>query len=339
MRPIGIIEGRGTGGEVAAIFREAVRSIAGEVPFLSFRERFGYSPNTYSSSGRGYDARREARDIERFFRDCRTRTAGVFRTAVNAETLYIVRRRVRKLKLVVLPVGPSRLLFIRDHLQGYYANETASCGRGRIRASIGYTEKNFRVLAGFVKDAVSSRRFKDYDLLFIYKFHLFGLELQRMIREAVRRSGLAVPGALRILQPDTALHTLLGGPLKRDAVVVAGNEIGDVLLETLLHHHRLGTKETFYNLNVAFVDRKRRLETLQTMHGSADDIAGKGLLNPIATLRAAAYASEKWLGVSRARERMERAIRGAVRAGFVTRDMGGRRTTSRVTGFVLSRWA
>ncbi len=33
------------------------------------------------------------------------------------------------------------------------------------------------------------------------------------------------------------------------------------------------------------------------MHGSADNIAGKGIVNPIATLKLSAYALEKWLKV------------------------------------------
>jgi isocitrate/isopropylmalate dehydrogenase len=72
------------------------------------------------------------------------------------------------------------------------------------------------------------------------------------------------------------------------------------------------------------------------MHGSADNIAGKGLLNPIATLRAAAYAAENWLGVPRATGRMEGAIKKAVGKKYVTSDMGGSRTTDQVTDFILS---
>lgn len=358
-RTVGIIEGQGTGREVVSIFKRTLDFFADkekkdDVRFLSFNDEFGYRPHSYLSLEKLYRGKsdlfveklvaKETRDLESFYKECHKKTVGLFRTAVNAEALYYVRRDIKKIKLVVLPLGlkdgPERIIFIRDQLQGYYTNDKVVYGKGSAKISLSYTDENFRTIADFVKEVVSRDRIRGFDLFFLYKFHLFGLRLQKMIEKAVKSSGLTIRGDFDIFQPDTALHILLG-KLKhwsgqKDVIIVAGNEIGDVLLESLIHYYGLGTKETSCNLNMAFVDEKKRLEVLQTMHGSADDIAGKGLLNPIATLRAGAYASENWLGVPRATVRMDLAIKKAVRSKYVTRDMDGTRTTDQVTDFILS---
>jgi isocitrate/isopropylmalate dehydrogenase len=104
----------------------------------------------------------------------------------------------------------------------------------------------------------------------------------------------------------------------------------------LIHYYNLGTKETFFTSN--FVLGKKGIEALQTMHGSADDIAGKGIINPIATLKLSAYALENWLEVPNAVERMEKAIKKAIKNRVTAKDMGGNKTTMEVVDYILSIW-
>jgi len=360
-RAVGIIEGSGTGEEVAEVFRQTLIEICrsesiAPPDFLSFHEEFGYTPSSYASvrSRSPAPTRPELRselertrsDLERYYRKCRGRTAGIFRAAINAEPLYQLRVDVREVKCVVLPVDIQgrkiRIIFVRDHLQGFYANKTVEADGQTISATLNYSAENFHSLARFVAETLHRLGVTEQRLLFIYKFHLFGLVLEGMIRDAVDAAGLSGANAFDLVQPDTGMHILLGGLSDysegRDIVLVAGNEIGDVLLEALFHYYRLGTKETIYNLNLAFFDTDNKIEVLQTMHGSADDIAGKGLLNPFATLRAAAYALEKWLGVPHAIARMEHALDETVTARRVTRDMGGGATTQQVLQSVLAAW-
>lgn len=167
------------------------------------------------------------------------------------------------------------------------------------------------------------------------------MELQKIIEDSVKQVGLESPKDIDILQPDTVMHKLLGELPKlkdKDIVVVASNEIGDVLLEALIHYYKIANKETFFTLNVAFVDKNNPLEVVQTMHGSADDIVGQQLLNPIATIRAAGYALEKWLGVPDAIGRTEKAISKAIKNKIMTRDMGGKSKTDDVVNFILNNW-
>jgi isocitrate dehydrogenase (NAD+) len=69
----------------------------------------------------------------------------------------------------------------------------------------------------------------------------------------------------------------------------------------------------------------------EAVHGSAPDIAGKGLANPIALVRSAALLLEH-IGQRHAAERIERAVRRTLekRVGL-TRDLGGDGTTATIT--------
>ena len=67
------------------------------------------------------------------------------------------------------------------------------------------------------------------------------------------------------------------------------------------------------------------------VHGSAPDIAGKGLANPIALVRSAAMLLEH-IGHRPAAERIERSVVKTLQAGIgLTRDLGGDGTTATIT--------
>jgi tartrate dehydrogenase/decarboxylase/D-malate dehydrogenase len=73
----------------------------------------------------------------------------------------------------------------------------------------------------------------------------------------------------------------------------------------------------------------------EPIHGSAPDIAGKGIANPLATIRAGAMMLD-WLGESHAARSVDRAIESVLAAGAVrTPDLGGTATTGEVTAAVI----
>jgi isocitrate dehydrogenase (NAD+) len=74
-----------------------------------------------------------------------------------------------------------------------------------------------------------------------------------------------------------------------------------------------------------------RFAVFEAVHGSAPDIAGKGLANPIAVVRSAAMMLEH-VGHRDAAERIERAVVATLekRVGL-TRDLGGDGTTASIT--------
>ena len=82
---------------------------------------------------------------------------------------------------------------------------------------------------------------------------------------------------------------------------------------------------------------KRFPSMFEPVHGSAPDIAGKGIANPIATLWTASMMLD-FLGEGAAAAALLDAIEAVTAEGRVlTPDLGGRATTADVTGAVLER--
>jgi 3-isopropylmalate dehydrogenase len=82
-----------------------------------------------------------------------------------------------------------------------------------------------------------------------------------------------------------------------------------------------------------------RYAVFQPSHGSAPDIAGKGIANPVATILSAAMMLD-WLGHPECR-RGAQMIRKSIHAVFAdplarTREMGGRLSTTEMTETILS---
>jgi isocitrate dehydrogenase (NAD+) len=74
----------------------------------------------------------------------------------------------------------------------------------------------------------------------------------------------------------------------------------------------------------------------EAVHGSAPDLAGKGLANPIAMIFSAALLLEH-IGQARAARRIEEAVRRTLEAGSgLTRDLGGDGTTASLTEQIIA---
>lgn len=74
-----------------------------------------------------------------------------------------------------------------------------------------------------------------------------------------------------------------------------------------------------------------RYAVFEAVHGSAPDIAGKGLANPIAVIRSAGLLLEH-IGQGRTAQRIELAVRRTLERGEgLTRDLGGSGTTASLT--------
>jgi 3-isopropylmalate dehydrogenase len=74
----------------------------------------------------------------------------------------------------------------------------------------------------------------------------------------------------------------------------------------------------------------------EPVHGSAPDIAGKGIVNPVAMLLTTALMLRE-LGGEEHAARLERAVEASVQAGRTTRDLGGSLSTREVTEDILAR--
>ncbi|HRN75125.1 3-isopropylmalate dehydrogenase [Ottowia sp.] len=119
---------------------------------------------------------------------------------------------------------------------------------------------------------------------------------------------------------DNAAMQLVKEPKKFD-VVVTGNMFGDILSdEAAMLTGSIGMLPSA-SLN----DKKQGL--YEPSHGSAPDIAGKGLANPLATILSAAMMLRFSLGQPEAADRIEAAVKKVLAQGLRTPDIWNEGTT------------
>lgn len=114
-------------------------------------------------------------------------------------------------------------------------------------------------------------------------------------------------------------------------VVVASNLFADILSD--LGGALVGSLGVAASANLD--PERRRPSMFEPVHGSAPDIAGKGIANPIGAIASAALMLEH-LGLKAEAERVERAIEATTAAGVLTPDVGGASTTREVGDEVLA---
>jgi tartrate dehydrogenase/decarboxylase/D-malate dehydrogenase len=90
----------------------------------------------------------------------------------------------------------------------------------------------------------------------------------------------------------------------------------------------------------ANLDPLRRFPSMfEPVHGSAPDIAGKGVVNPLATILSAGMMLDH-LGMGEAARELESAVARVLAVGEVrTPDIGGHSSTEQVTEAVLEQLA
>jgi len=130
---------------------------------------------------------------------------------------------------------------------------------------------------------------------------------------------------------DALLARLVREPARFD-VIVGSNLFGDLLTD--LSAALMGSIGIAPSANIDPTGTNPSL--FEPVHGSAPDIAGKGIANPIGQVWTAAVML-RHLGFQAAHDRIEAAIGGIIEAGELTPDMGGTLTTAQVGQRLLAR--
>lgn len=115
-------------------------------------------------------------------------------------------------------------------------------------------------------------------------------------------------------------------------VIVASNLFGDILSD--LGAAIIGGLGLAPSANIN--PERTAPSMFEPVHGSAPDIAGKGIANPIAQILSGA-AMLDWLGEPAAAAAIRNAVDAAVASGARTPDLGGTLTTSQMTDAIISR--
>ena len=141
------------------------------------------------------------------------------------------------------------------------------------------------------------------------------LETSQLWKEVMTRIGKEYPDVeLSHMYVDNAAMQLVKAPKAFD-VVVTGNLFGDILSdEAAMLTGSIGM------LPSASLDKNNK-GLYEPSHGSAPDIAGKGVANPLATILSAAMMLRYSLGKAEQADRIEQAVQKVLAQGYRTGDI------------------
>jgi 3-isopropylmalate dehydrogenase len=233
------------------------------------------------------------------------------------------------------------LVIMRENTQGFYADRNTYAGTGEymptadVAVAMGvFTRPAIERIARAAYELARRRRNR---VTIVHKANVLQLSFGLF-----KRVCLEVAEAYPDVEVDDFHIDAMTVHLLRRAsafdVVVTENMLGDILSD--MAGELAGSLGIAPSLN-ASDDRAMA----QAAHGSAPDIAGKGLANPIAMILSAGMLLD-WLGTryrdARATDaavRVEDGVRAAVRGGVSTRDLGGTASTDEFTDAVVERIA
>jgi len=226
------------------------------------------------------------------------------------------------------PLRPERiegtdLLVVRELTGGIYFGE-----RGRREAdafdtciySVGEIERIARAGFGAARSRVTS----------VDKANV--LETSRLWREVVQRvhSDEFPHVTLEHMLVDNAAMQLVAAPRHFD-VLLTENMFGDILSdEAAMISGSIGM------LPSASLGERGAPGVFEPVHGSAPDIAGTGVANPLAMILSAALMLRHGLSLPGEAATVESAVDRALAAGLRTADLGGSATTEEATRAVSS---
>ncbi|CCG04234.1 isocitrate/isopropylmalate dehydrogenase family protein [Blastococcus saxobsidens] len=255
--------------------------------------------------------------------------------------LYANIRPARGLEGGTAIAPDTDLVIVRENTEGFYADRNTYAGSGEfmpapdVAIAMGvFTRPKIERIARVAFELARRRRNR---LTIVHKANVLQLTSGLFKRVCLDMAEGYPDVAVDDLHIDAMTVHLLRRAGTFD-VVVAENMFGDILSD--LTGELAGSLGIAPSLN-ASDDRAMA----QAAHGSAPDIAGTGLANPIAMILSSGMLLD-WLGtrfgddrVADAAVRIEAGVRTAVRDGVSTPDLGGTASTGEFADAVVERIA
>ncbi len=199
------------------------------------------------------------------------------------------------------------ILIVRENTEGLYSGieeigedrattlrvVTRKGTRRIVRAALRETKKRHHLTIGHKANVLKSDVF--FRSICVEEAVAAGVEWKERYIDALALDLLLHPAAY-----DVVVTTNIFGDILSDVASYLVGGLGLVPSANIGDHHAL----------------------FEPVHGSAPDIAGRNLANPIATLRSGAMLLD-YLGDSASAAQLETAIRAVISRGICTLDMGG----------------
>jgi 3-isopropylmalate dehydrogenase len=160
------------------------------------------------------------------------------------------------------------------------------------------------------------------------------LETSRLWREVVRELHVREFGEIELehVLVDNAAMQLVSNPSRFD-VIVTENMFGDILSDEAAM--LTGSLGMLPSASLGGAGGEHTPGVFEPVHGSAPDIAGRGVANPLAMFLSAALMLRHGFGMDREAAAVESAVNSALADGLRTADLGGGATTAQATQAVL----
>ncbi len=201
------------------------------------------------------------------------------------------------------------LMVVRELTGGIYFGEPRALEEDRAYNTMVYSKEEIRKIAKIAFEIAMKRNKK---VCSVDKANV--LEVSQLWREVVEDEAKNFPEvSLSHMYVDNAAMQLIRDPRQFD-VILTGNIFGDILSDEasmvsgsigLLPSASLGGKVGLY----------------EPIHGSAPDIAGQGIANPIATILSAGMMLRYALGEPEAALKIENAVQKVLNEGYRTKDL------------------
>jgi tartrate dehydrogenase/decarboxylase/D-malate dehydrogenase len=245
--------------------------------------------------------------------------------------LYVNVRPIRLLPGISSPLrdkGPEQIdmVFVRENTEGEYAGVGGRVHIGTphevaLETAV-FSRFNVERVVRFAFELARRRR-KHLTSITKSNAQRYGMVLWDEVVETVARDYPDV--TVTSLLVDAAAALMVRAPERFD-VAVGSNLFADILTD--LGAARMGSLGLAPSANLAYAPGVPSL--FEPVHGSAPDIAGRGIANPIGAIWAGAMMLEH-LGLTDVASRILRAIERLIQEGQVrTPDLGGTATTDQV---------
>ncbi|HWI30034.1 MAG TPA: isocitrate/isopropylmalate dehydrogenase family protein [Microbacterium sp.] len=238
-------------------------------------------------------------------------------------------------------VADTDLVIVRENTEGFYADRNTYAGTGEFMPT-----PDVAIMHGIITRQATERiaheafklaRVRDKRLTIVHKANVLKMTTG-LFRDVTREVAKQYPDVtVNDFHIDAATVHLVRRADKFD-VIVTENMFGDILSD--LAGEVAGSLGIAPSLNSS--DTKAMA---QASHGSAPDIAGKNIANPVAMILSSAMLL-RWLGakfddaaVLDAADRVEAAVTRTIESGVKTRDMAGSADTTDFTAAVVAALA
>ncbi|MCJ7445681.1 MAG: isocitrate/isopropylmalate dehydrogenase family protein [Methanotrichaceae archaeon] len=211
-------------------------------------------------------------------------------------------------------------IIVRENTEGLYSG-VEELAKDESRTVRIITRRNSKRIAEIACNLALSRR----RLTIVHKSNVLKSDhlFLSTCREVAKMRG--VPHEEMLV--DTAAYNLVVRPERFD-VLVTTNLFGDIISDVAAGI--VGSLGLCASANIG-----DRFALFEPIHGSAPDIAGLGISNPIGAIRSAAMMM-KWFGENEIAIRIEEAVKQSLNRGIMTPDLGGNCSTSEVTKAIIN---